>query len=329
MAGVVVVRGLGSIGRRHAEVLASLGYDVVGWPVRPRPAGRGDPRVVDDATARGLVAEADLVVVCTDTSRHVADTLEALEHGAHLVLAEKPLAPSVSHAASLLSHPEASARVLVAAPLRAHRGFAAFCTAVADLSGPRFATVVSQSWLPSWRPERDYRSSYSARADEGGALRDLVHEIDYAVEALGAPRGLAAILDRHGPLEMDAEQGATLLWGTDDDDTVVLRVDYLTRPARRGALVTSPDGSVAWDPLTATVTTVGANGTTHRTTTPEDLDRNAVMRRQAVATLDLPSSAPRAERRAAGAPATLVEATRAVQICDDARSTPSGGAPAR
>ena len=38
MPGLVVIRGMGSIGRRHARVLRAMGYDVRGWPVRPRDA---------------------------------------------------------------------------------------------------------------------------------------------------------------------------------------------------------------------------------------------------------------------------------------------------
>ena len=53
----------------------------------------------------------------------------------------------------------------------------------------RAVRVECQSWLPYWRPERDYRESYSARADEGGVLRDLVHELDYAIWAFGGPVG--------------------------------------------------------------------------------------------------------------------------------------------
>ncbi len=48
-------------------------------------------------------------------------------------------------------------------------------------------TSAAQSWLPDWRPDRDYRESYSARLDEGGVLRDLVHEIDYADGPVRSP----------------------------------------------------------------------------------------------------------------------------------------------
>ncbi|WP_377644033.1 Gfo/Idh/MocA family protein [Oryzobacter terrae] len=322
MPGLVVVRGLGSIGRRHARVLRSMGHDVRGWPVRPRDGEHDDddlPLLRDDEAFEAM-SGADLVVVATDTARHVDDALAALTAGARRVLVEKPVAPTAADAERLLAHPLAAERVTVAAPLRAHRGFDRFRTAVAALPVPRHAAVVAQSWLPSWRPGRDYRDTYAARADEGGALRDLVHEVDYAAVAFGEPRHVSAVLDLHGPLEMEAEQGATLLWET-DSGSVTVRVDYVTRPSRRGAVVTSSGGSVAWDPLTATVSVVTADGEETTTSTPEDLDRDAVMQRQAGAALAVAPTAPLAERLAAGAPASLDEGVLAVRLCDDARSS--------
>lgn len=310
---------MGSIGRRHARVLRAMGHDVRGWPVRPR--GRGDDGIplLSDADAVAAAADADLVVVSTDTGTHVDDALTLLDAGARRVLVEKPVAPTAAEGERLRRHPLAEERVTVAAPLRAHLGFLHLRAAVGSLPRPRHGTVFSQSWLPSWRPDRDYRDSYSARRDEGGALRDLVHEIDYAAVLLGRPRDVSAVLDVEGPLEMEAEQGATVLWAT-DTGSVTVRVDYVTRPPRRGALVTSPGGSVGWDPTTATVTVTTADGGTSTTRTPEDLDRDAVMARQARAALALPPIAPLEERLAAGAPASLSEALLAVQVCDDARS---------
>ena len=319
MPGLVVIRGMGSIGRRHARVLRTMGYDVRGWPVRPRDSGADGIPLLSDLDALAAAAKADLVVVSTDTAAHVDDARRVLDAGARRVLVEKPVAPTAADAKRLVSHPLARDRVMVAAPLRAHLGFRHFRAAVGALPAPRYATVFSQSWLPSWRPERDYRQSYSARRDEGGALRDLVHEIDYATVLFGRPRQVCAVLDTDGPLEMDAEQGATVLWTT-DDGSVTVRVDYVTRPPRRGALVTSSSGSVAWDPMAGTVTVVAADGSTTTTATPADLDRDAVLVRQACAALTLAPTAPLEERLEAGAPASLAEGVLAVKVCDRARS---------
>lgn len=327
MLGLVVIRGMGSIGRRHARTFRSLGYDVLVWPVRTRGADAetGGLPILNDDEAIAAVGAAKLVVICTDTSRHVDDTLLALSAGGSRVLVEKPLAPTGPDIHRLLAHPSSGTSVMVAAPLRAHRGFLHFHAAVQRLETPRFATVYAQSWLPSWRPDRDYRESYSARADEGGAMRDLVHEIDYATVSLGRPRRVLALLEHEGPLEMEAEQAATLLWAT-DTGVVTVRVDYVTRPTRRGAVVTSAGGSVSWDPESASVTVVKADGGSITTHTPEDLDRDLVMARQARAAMIMTSATPLEIRLAAGAPASLAESMLDVQICDDARAFRQAGA---
>lgn len=322
MTDTVVVRGLGSIGRRHATVLRELGADVQGWPVRPRGGHLDGMALIGDVEGAEMSAHADLVVIATDTARHVDDTLAALDAGAARVLLEKPVASTAEDAARLWRHPGAAQKVFVAAPLRAHLGFLEFRDRVLVLPSRRHADVYSQSWLPDWRPDRDYRQSYSARAGEGGVLRDLVHEIDYAVAVFGPPaeHSMRAVLEWDGPLDIDAEQGATMLWRT-PSATVTLRLDYTTRPPRRGALVTTADGSVAWDPITGSVTSTAPDGTVDIRVFPEDLERNAVMARQVRAALALAPTADAELLLRAGAPATLADGTLAVRICDDARGS--------
>lgn len=320
--GRVVVRGGGSIGQRHARVFAALGADVSLWPVRPRPTA-ADPssgRVVhglDDLTASAALRTADLVVVATDTGRHVADTLAALDAGARRVLLEKPVAPSRGDAERLAAHPRAT-DVWVAAPLRAHAAFRHLVAHVDAVGTPASAHIWCQSWLPDWRPDRDYRQSYSARADEGGVLRDLVHELDYAEVLLGRPDLLAARLDHTGPLDIAAEQAATLLWVT-STAAVTCRLDYITRPAARGIILRGPDGALEWHVGQALVTHTGPDGTRTDHTFANDLDRDVTMATQARAALELTPAADRAQRHTAGAPATLAEGLATLELCDRAR----------
>lgn len=322
----VVVRGAGSIGVRHARVFSMIGADVALWPVRARttassehtPDSRDHPGgILDDATGPAALARADLVVVATDTSRHVHDTIEALDAGAARVLVEKPVAPSRADGEPLAVHPRA-ADVWVAAPLRAHEAFRHLLEHVDEVGTPRFAHVRCQSWLPDWRPDRDYRESYSARVDEGGVLRDLVHELDYTAVLLGHPQLVAARLDHTGPLDIAAEQAATLLWHT-DTDTVTCRLDYVTRPATRGITIHGPDGALAWDVPTATVTHTSPSGSTTARQFAHDLDRDAVMAAQARAALELTPGAEPAQRHTAGSPATLAEGLATLELCDRAR----------
>ena len=326
MSAGVVVRGSGSIGQRHARVFRQVGADVALWPVRDRgPAAPGGldeatgARILDDASGPEAVRGAALVVVATDTSRHVADALAALDGGAEKVLIEKPVAPTAADAAALSEHLRHTL-VWVAAPLRAHEGFRHLRRLVRHLDGPASAHVWSQSWLPDWRPDRDYRQSYSARSHEGGVLRDLVHEIDYAAVLFGTPTLLGACLERSGPLDIEAEQAATLLWTTDRSFTVTSRLDYTTRPTSRGVVVRSPGGSLEWDVVGATVRHTTADGDTTEQVFDHDLDRDIVMGTQARAALDLLPTAPVDERIGRGAPATLADGVAAVRLCDAARA---------
>lgn len=320
----VIVRGGGSIGQRHARVLTLLGAHVALWPVRPRsepapqPISSG-PAIdwLDDASGPAALASADLVVVATDTSRHVADAIEALDAGAGRILVEKPVAPTRAQAEALAAHPRGS-EVWVAAPLRAHEAFRELITRVGDVGVPTSAHVRCQSWLPDWRPDRDYRASYSARLDEGGVLRDLVHELDYAEVLLGRPTLLGAHLDHTGPLDLEAEQAATLLWCT-ETATVTCRLDYVTRPTTRGITIRGQNGALDWDLTTASVTHLDTAGRATTTSFPADLDRDLGMARQARAALELTPDTNPAQRHTAGAPATLAEGLATLELCDRAR----------
>jgi predicted dehydrogenase len=279
---------------------------------------------VSDAEGMAAMAHADLAVIATDTARHVGDAVQALELGARRVLVEKPVAPSAADAMPLLSHPRAG-RVYVAAPLRAHECFSVVRNVLAELGSPLASYVYCQSWLPDWRTERDFRQSYSARADEGGVLRDLIHEIDYAAVLFGSPVGVSAALTWDGPLDIESEQAALLLWRT-ELATVTVRLDYITRPNRRGLLATGPDATVEWDVVGASVRLTRADGNQVEELRQADLDRDTVMARQARAALELAPDEDPEILLAAGAPATLEQGSQAVQICDDARAADLGRA---
>ena len=321
----VVVRGSGSIGQRHARVFRQEGADVSLWPVRDRGPAAAD--AVDEATGAALLDDTSgpaalrdaFVVVATDTARHVADAIEALDAGAEKVLVEKPVAPSAEDARALYEHPR-HLDVWVAAPLRAHEAFRHLRRLVGRLDQGGSAHVWSQSWLPDWRPDRDYRDSYSARPGEGGVLRDLVHEIDYATVLFGAPVLLGAGVAVGGPLEMDAEQAATLLWTSGRAFHVTMRLDYVTRPSSRGVVVRSPDGILEWDVARAAVRHTTPDGEVNEQLFDHDLDRDIVMGTQARAALALRPSSAVDERIARGAPATLTEGIASIRLCDEARA---------
>jgi predicted dehydrogenase len=320
----VLVRGTGSIGARHLRVLDAMGVqELFAWPVRPGTTLAQRPDIPESAQLVDCYppGQFDLVVIATDTSRHVVDTLEALEHAPGALLLEKPVAPTAAAAAEILNHPLAGI-ISVSAPLRFHQGFALTADVMPRLGPATSAQVSSQSWLPSWRPERDYRSSYSARKEDGGALRDLVHDIDYPVLLFGAPDQVSARLG-YGILGIEAEEAADILWET--GAMVHLRLDYVTPVKTRSVRISSERGAITWDVVRNEVTlqwsdSTSGNSAASTAAFPADANVDTILARQSRAVLERSG---RLGSHVMGIfqPATLRDGILAVAICDAARAS--------
>jgi predicted dehydrogenase len=254
-AGPVLVRGTGSIGSRHLNVLRErLGVAAVAMPVRPERAAELSGNGVDVALslddARSLRPRCS--IVATDTSRHIEDAIPLLAFGD--VLVEKPLAPRAEGIASLASAANRSKRaVYVAFPFRFDPGFRSLARACAQIGRLVSVRIECESYLPDWRPQRDYRESYSARASEGGVLRDLAHELDYAVRLFGRPDRVFCGVANRGILGIEAEESADLWWEARDGVPVSIHLDYLSRVSRRMVRVVGEKATVTWNVLKGSV----------------------------------------------------------------------------
>ncbi len=240
-----LVIGFGSIGRRHCGVLAELGLDVA-------VVSRRD---IDHPASYKSLTEAvdtfrpDYVVVASKTGEH-RDDLEALSQAGFRgrVLIEKPVYDSGSE-----NPPEGFAATKVAFNLRFHPALLRFREV---LRGRRVfaATIYTGSYLPDWRPDTDYRQGYSAiRAEGGGVLRDLSHELDYMTWLFGDWRRVTAIGGRFGNLEIDSDDVFSMLIETDTVASVSLGINYLDSVTRREILALTDKGSVRLDFIRGTV----------------------------------------------------------------------------
>ncbi|MDZ4225054.1 MAG: Gfo/Idh/MocA family oxidoreductase, partial [bacterium] len=164
------------------------------------------------------------------------------------------------------------------------------------------------SYLPDWRPGRDYRESYSAKKEEGGVLLDLIHEIDYATWIFGWPATLTARLENFGVLGIEAEEWAELFWQTEQKVRVSLCLDYLSRIPRRTMTAFGSNGQLAWDGIRQQVRLELAGQAMESSSFP--VERDGIYRAQLMAFLDRGSESPLA---------TAQEGVRALGICDAAR----------
>lgn len=238
-----VVVGLGSIGSRHARILGEMGLEV--GVVSRRGGVRTYPGVAEALAA----LNPGYVVVATETADHgrVLAELAALDFTGR-VLVEKPLladpAPLPVHRFAALG---------VAYDLRFHPALQRLRRDLAEEQVLTAQIYVGQ-YLPDWRPGRDYRRLYSShRAQGGGMLRDLSHELDYAQWLFGPWERVAALGGHWSPLEMDADDAFLLLVRFAGGAAATLQVNGLDRRTRRDAVINTARHTFVLDFIAGTL----------------------------------------------------------------------------
>ena len=242
----IAVLGLGSSGSRHTRNLLQLGHEVVGFDPGDAETPDGATRAASELDA---IRAAEAVVVASSSSVHAHHALTALAE-ARPVLVEKPLATTAADAVAI---GEAARTVGVASGVAMNLRFLPALLALKQLvDGGRLGTLhlaeaVFGYDLRRWRPESDYRSSYSARADLGGGIvLDAVHELDYLVWLLGPVDAVSAETARVSTLEVDVEDVALALLRFRSGALGSVSVNFFEPAYRRGCTLAGSDAVACW-----------------------------------------------------------------------------------
>lgn len=322
----VAVVGLGSIGRRHIRILRELRPDLHITGVRSAP-GPTDERLsvqrtvfsLQEAIADGIQA----AVIASPAPAHIAQAIELATAGCHLLI-EKPLSPNLSGVDQLRQQVhDNQLTALVGYVLRHDEAAQQFNSMLEEGASGNVLSVFIEcgSYLPDWRPERDYRDTVSARqALGGGVLLELSHELDYASWCFGPFHDIQAKLQRSGSLELDVEDQAQLLLSNADSVPVTILLDFCRRTPTRRCVVQGQAGELTLDLLRHRVTMRGPEGVVFQK--QFDADPDAKYRQQLRHFLDCVerSTAPRV---------TIDDAAAVVRIVDAARRANSAGASVR
>ena len=253
----IAVLGTGSIGSRHLDVLNEAeGFRTIAIPLRPGRANELAERGQETAANLAEAAEmgANTCVIATETGRHLADGIQALDSGFDL-LVEKPLTTTAADSSKLIQHAKnVGKEIYVGCVTRFSESLGAFREYLPQVGQLHSVRIECQSYLPEWRPQRSYLESYAARTDEGGVLLDLIHEVDYAGWIYGWPNTVQGRVRNLGRLGIAADEAAELSWESSEGCLVSINLDYLSRQPRRIMRAYGSLGTVEWDGFGGTVT---------------------------------------------------------------------------
>lgn len=226
----VLIIGFGSIGKRHYEVLSKLSkiksIDFVTKQDIKDTICYTNLEIIEN------INQYDYFVISSETNKHF-EQLEFLEKNVKnkLIFCEKPLFQSKQNLEIKNN------KIFVGYVLRFHPLIEQLKEFVKN---EKIILVNSKcgQYLPSWRPNTDYRDCYSAKKEDGGGvLLDLSHEIDYVQYLCGKIDKIKSYQVRISDLEINSDDLTMFLGKTDKNIFINISIDYISKITHRKLLV--------------------------------------------------------------------------------------------
>ncbi|MBT7269861.1 MAG: Gfo/Idh/MocA family oxidoreductase [Candidatus Marinimicrobia bacterium] len=247
--------GLGSIGRRHLQLVKELRPELNIIAVRSGMGKRVEEEKLisavvhslDEAMEYGIEA----AIIATPAVYHIQQAIEFMKRGIHLLI-EKPLSHSLDDVNELFKMQKKSKSVcLVGYCLHYSLGALKFNDMLKNknkIGQILHVQVDCGSYLPDWRQGQDYRKSVSAKAElGGGVLLELSHELDYIRWFFGEMKSVSANIQNSGTLDIDVEDSVDMIFESEQGYSVSVHLDFNTRNTRRKCTARCSNGNLTWD----------------------------------------------------------------------------------
>lgn len=237
-----LVIGYGSIGKRHVQLLNTLekitDVDIVTKQNIKEYPGKHFLTLQDIPN----LSEYDYFVIANETYKHF-DTLHSILRRVRKkkILVEKPLFCKQKEL-NIFDN-----EVFVAYNLRFHPVIEEL-NKILKNEKILFVNIFTGQYLPTWRPQRDYRLSYSASLEQGGGvLLDLSHEIDYINFLFSHIVSLKSFNKKISNLEISSDDIFTAIGETENGALINISLDYISKKPLRRILVHTLNKTVEAD----------------------------------------------------------------------------------
>lgn len=236
----VLIIGYGSIGRRHEEVLSTFSnIESIHIVTKQTLANKITFPSLD---AIETLDNYDYIIIASETYKHFEQLTYLDSHTYQkLILCEKPLfeTEKILH----ISHNT----VFVGYVLRFYPLLQKLRTLLLN-EKVLSATVYCGQYLPTWRQNVEYKTSYSSKKLEGGGvLLDLSHEIDYVQWLFEEMTDIKSYQLKISDLEIDSDDIVTLIAKTKKGVVLSLSIDYISKITRRQIIVNTIEHTYALD----------------------------------------------------------------------------------
>jgi predicted dehydrogenase len=197
----ILIIGLGSIAKKHIYALRKVMPEVTIYALRSNLGSESIEGVINIYSLTEINSF-DFAIISSPTSSHKKSLRKAISLNCPLII-EKP----IFHNLEIQSEVEKIKHLnYVACNLRFLDSIRYLKTVLDSNSKViQEINVYCGSYLPDWRPGKDYTKSYSANLGMGGGVHlDLIHEIDYIYWFCGLPNKVNSILKSNSSLNISS-----------------------------------------------------------------------------------------------------------------------------
>ncbi|MFD0749650.1 Gfo/Idh/MocA family protein [Mucilaginibacter calamicampi] len=249
----VLIIGLGSIAYKHILALKSITSDITLYALR----NAGNETVEGVTNIYNLAAlntTPDFVIISNPTNLHYDAILSVMHLGVPLFIEKPPLHELSASEALIARLNQSQIPTYVACNLRFHP-----CIKFLKSYFENNEALVNEvnvycgSYLPGWRPTKNYKDVYSAHKEMGGGVHlDLFHELDYAIWLFGPPEKHRGYTSNKSTLNISAIDCANYIFEYKNFNIFIV-LNYYRVTAKRTIEILFQDQTWEVDLLRATI----------------------------------------------------------------------------
>ena len=254
----VLVVGLGSIGKRHVNLLKEILPDIKVVALRHLDKEIKKGQKIDFIVSNlkeALHLKPSFAIISNPSSMHIDSAMPLAEAGVHLFI-EKPISSSLKNVENLINCTKKNqCKLMIGYNLRFSPSLNFFREEIYSKKIGRILSVrceVGQN-IESWRPEKQYFDSVSAKKDlGGGVLLELSHVLDYLSWIFGSTTWVSGHVFKQSKLKIDVEDTVHCILGykfKNEEVIANVSLDFIRQDPVRNCIVVGEAGSLKWNGL--------------------------------------------------------------------------------
>ena len=247
-----LICGLGSIGRRHLNVLKKSGdHEFVAFRSGKGTKNKSLENVTEITSLDGLNNYGiDAALITNPTYLHITTSLEIAEYGMPMFI-EKPLDMDLSNADKLMKVvSEKNIPVLIGYNMMHHPGIKALKKLIEEGRIGKAVSARAQfgTYMPGWHPEEDHKKSYAAvKSMGGGVILTSIHEQNYLTHFFGDIEEIKSMETGGGITGIETEEGVEILMKHKSGVVSNVHLNFYQKPYYRNCQVIGTQGTLFWD----------------------------------------------------------------------------------